>query len=539
MKPVKTTALIILDGWGQGKDYPGNAIQLATTPNWDKLVKERPMRQLVASGELVGLPAGQMGNSEVGHTILGAGRIIYQTLLRINRSLEDNSLASNKELNNFLANYKAIQKNMQNAQAAADAESPCLHLMGLLSDGGVHSHQEHLVAILEIAKNQGLDKIMLHLFMDGRDTSPKSAVSYVKYLEEQIERLGAGQIVTVSGRYYAMDRDKRWERTSRVYNLLTSKDTPDAQVPVVADICEHLEFNYDQEVYDEFIPPFITTDGAQAIKERGRLIRENDFVISVNFRADRMRQLTAALAAKEFTEFNRPFVLPQSSLLTMTKYDSALPLPHIFDKEDLDNLLGELIAAQGMKQLRLAETEKFAHVTYFFNGGRDEAFRNEERRLIPSLKVATYDLAPQMCAPEITDELVAAIASEQYDFILCNYANGDMVGHSGNLDAAIQTVEVIDANLQRVLAALDSASAQALITADHGNCEEMLTVDSLKPHTAHTLNPVPLIYYGPHNVEFDKGAGGLADIAPTLVDLMGLEVPQEMSGRGLLKINPI
>lgn len=529
----KTTALIILDGWGQGQDYPGNAIKLANTPNWDKLVKERPMSQLTASGEMVGLPDGQMGNSEVGHTILGAGRIIYQTLLRINKAISDNTLAENSQLNDFFSKYKS------NKDPQGDKPS-YLHLMGLLSDGGVHSHQDHLVAILEQAIDQGIDKIMLHLFTDGRDTAPKSAVSYMQTLESQIAKItegGQGQaadikIATVSGRYYAMDRDKRWERTGKVYNLLTGAVNED--VPVVTDLCQQLEDNYAQEIFDEFIPPFISADAAQIAKERGGFICENDYVISINFRADRMRQLTAALAAQNFDGFTRPFALPQSSLLTMTDYDPNLPLPHIFGKDAIANSFGELVAKQGMTQLRLAETEKFAHVTYFFSGGREAEFEGEKRCLIPSLKVATYDLAPQMCAPEITDELVAAITSGEYDFILCNYANGDMVGHSGKLDAAIQTAEVIDANLARVLAAIDESSAQALITADHGNCEEMLTADN-KPHTAHTLNPVPLIYYGPLNIGFADEAGGLADIAPTLAKLMGLEVPQEMSGRILIE----
>ena len=557
MQKIKTTALIILDGWGQGPDYPGNAIKVAKTPTWDKLIKQHPVRELVASGELVGLPQGQMGNSEVGHTVLGAGRIIYQTLLRINQSIEDNSLARNEALNNFFAQFKQSQSSMKplaKKNTSDNQDPPYLHLMGLLSDGGVHSHQKHLVAILEHATQQGIKNIMLHLFTDGRDTAPKSAGTYIKFLEEQSLRLGCGKIIaTISGRYYAMDRDKRWDRTAKVYNLLT--DTPPSNstgksttaVPLVDDIHEQLEINYSNGITDEFIPPCMTSSAAQIATARGGLIREDDYVISINFRADRMRQLTAALAGKDFDGFARPFVLPQSSLLTMTAYDPALPLPHIFSKEEIHNSLGELIAAKGMKQMRLAETEKFAHVTYFFNGGHEQPFANEERRVIPSLKVATYDLAPQMRAPEITDELVAAIEGGEYDFILCNYANGDMVGHSGNLEAAVQTAAIVDDSLARVLKALDSASAQALITADHGNCEEMLTLDSTdnhgssstdspKPHTAHTLNPVPLVYYGPLDIEFNNQPGGLADIAPTLIKLMGLQAPVEMTGKALLEI---
>lgn len=542
---MNTTSLIILDGWGNGKGYPGNAVKLANTPTWDELVKQCPLRELIACGELVGLPDGQMGNSEVGHTILGAGRIVYQTLMRINKALEDNSLASNTQLDNFLREIKAKQKQSQDV---TNARPPHLHLMGLLSDGGVHSHQEHFAAILRIAVDKGIEHIKLHLFLDGRDTSPKSAPDFVDFIQQTIDSIGTSQTVQIAsacGRYYAMDRDKRWERTKNTYDTLVSDPTAtvilDKPIPLVDDINKQIKSCYEQDLTDEFMPPFVSKDAASGLTAGKGFIEENDYIISINFRADRVRQITSALAAEEFDAFERPFIMPRSHLISMTDYDPSLPLPYIFGKEKINNALGEVISAMGMKQLRLAETEKFAHVTYFFNGGREEPFTNEIRTLIPSLKVATYDLAPQMCAPEITDKLVEAINSGEYGFILCNYANGDMVGHSGKIDAAIKTVEVLDESLQRVIEALDASDGQALITADHGNCEELLIGDPPKPQTAHTLNPVPLLYYGGRGrakkVKFDQEVGGLADIAPSILKLMGIDIPKEMTGRVLVSFN--
>ena len=525
----KTTALIILDGWALGKDYPGNAIKLAATPTWDKLLQECPRRELIACGEQVGLPEGQMGNSEVGHLILGAGRIVYQTLLRINKAIADKSIQQNPTLNTFLQNT-----------------SSRLHIMGLLSDGGVHSHQEHLAAILRLAAARGVRNIEMHLFLDGRDSAPNSAPACIDFIQQQLKETGVGRISSVIGRYYAMDRDKRWERTQKAYDLLVS-----GKGEVVDDakhLNQKLEEYYAKEITDEFIPPLVVRSANQGDegeqgkqgKEWNRDVRDgvisaDDSIICINFRADRVRQLTAALAADDFNEFNRPFVLPKSSLLTMTSYDEKLPLPFIFEREKIVNCLGEVLANLNKKQLRLAETEKFAHVTYFFNGGKEDPFANEERKLIPSLKVATYDLAPQMRAPEITAELIAAFESQEYDFILCNYANGDMVGHSGKLDAAIKAAEHIDESLSQLMPVIRKNGAQALITADHGNCEEMLAADGVSPYTAHTLNPVPLLYYGDMQIEFDTQPAGLADIAPTLLKLMGLLPPSEMSGRALIR----
>ena len=534
MKKIKTTALIILDGWGNGKDYPGNAIKLAETPTWDSLLAKCKHRELIAGGEAVGLPNGQMGNSEVGHTVIGAGRVIHQTLQRINKSISDasssESLDKNQALNKFLA---AIKKD----QESGGSSVPRLHLMGLLSDGGVHSHQEHIRAILALAVERRVKNIMLHLFLDGRDTAPKSAPKYIDYIQRETKAIGEGQIASVSGRYYAMDRDKRWRRTKRTYDaMMLDPEQMGDEIPLVDDPLKQVEEYHRKGITDEFVPPFICRGAAKILARGESFVRQNDYVISINFRADRMRQITKALAADELEGFERSFILPKDSLLTMTDYDPNLPLPYIFGKKKIINCLGEFLADQGLRQLRMAETEKFAHVTYFFNGGREEPFANEERKLIPSLKVATYDLAPEMRAPEITRSLTSAIKSGEYDFILCNYANGDMVGHSGKLDAAIKTVQVVDESLAEIVSALDSAGAQALITADHGNCEEMLAGDPPSPHTAHTLNPVPLLYYGSHRVIFDEKEGGLADIAPTIIKLMGLDAPQEMSGRTILSI---
>ena len=520
----QTTALIILDGWGLGRDYPGNAIKVAKTPTWDRLWQDCPRGKLTAAAAAVGLPDGQMGNSEVGHTTLGAGRVVYQTLSRINRAIADGSLAQNEELLKHFGRIKTAQ----------DQEASCLHLIGLLSDGGVHSHQDHFVALLELAAQHGVKNIFLHVFLDGRDTQPLSAKGYLDFLQKEIQRIGSGVVASVCGRYYAMDRDKRWERTQSCYDLLRSapQDIPLAESPQ-----EQLDKFYGEGITDEFVPPFRMTAAPGSIlaaRDNQPLIQPQDFVISVNFRADRVRQITAALADENFSGFARETLLPQESLLCMTAYDPNLPLPHIFAKEKIRNCLGEILAQRGLKQLRLAETEKFAHVTYFFNGGKEEPFPQEERKLIPSLKVATYDLAPQMRAPEITEFLASAISSGDYDFILCNYANGDMVGHSGKLAAAIKTVEEIDKSLTRLLKALDAADAQALITADHGNCEEMLVDDTDKPHTAHTLNLVPLLYYGGKDIKLTQEVGGLADIAPTILTLMGIDAPAEMSGKPLV-----
>lgn len=527
----KTTALIILDGWAQGKDYSGNAVKLAATPTWDKLLKEYPNRELIACGESVGLPPGQMGNSEVGHLVLGAGRVVYQTLLRINRAIANKSLEQNSSLNEFLKQVTVKQQREQKKRYVRCASKPSLHIMGLLSDGGVHSHQEHLAAVLNLAAARGVKHILLHLFLDGRDTAPTSALKFIDFISQQLTQLNVGRIASVIGRYYAMDRDQRWDRTQKTYMMLVNQTGE--LVDTIDGLNNKLHSYYDKHITDEFIPPLIMHP-AKADFTTGA-ISKDDSLICINFRADRVRQITAAFTDEKFDKFERPFVLPEEQLLCMVPYDDKSALPFIFGREKIKNSLGEILEIHNKKQLRLAETEKFAHVTYFFNGGRETPFSLEERKLIPSLKVATYDMAPQMRAPDITDHLVKAIKSELYDFILCNYANGDMVGHSGNLDAAIKAAESIDESLMRLIESLEYSGAQALLTADHGNCEEMLATDGISPHTAHTLNPVPLIYFGGEKVVFDNGSAGLADIAPTLLKLMDIKIPDHMSGRVLIK----
>ena len=503
----KTTLLLILDGWGMGADYPGNAIVQAPTPNWDKLWASAPHRCLDASGAAVGLPEGQMGNSEVGHLNIGAGRIVYQNLLRINRAL---AAPANTEAET-LATKPALQKIFQRRKGR-------LHLMGLLSPGGVHSHEDHLFALCRLAAHHGINDFGVHVFLDGRDTPPKSAFASIHKLQQVLTELKAGRISSVSGRYYAMDRDRRWERARLAYAAILG--TPNS--PIATNPDEGLQAAYAAGTTDEFVKPMCIADAPS--------LGADDALISVNFRADRMRQLIQALAAPQFEPWQRTFVLTAEQILTMTPYDENLPLPCIFKSEQPSNVLGQVLAARGKTQLRLAETEKFAHVTYFFNGGREEPFAGEDRKLIPSLKVATYDLAPQMRAPEITDALCAAIRAGKHDFILCNYANGDMVGHSGKLDAAIKAARTLDLGLGRLITALDACTAQALITADHGNCEEMIAADGT-PHTAHSLNPVPLVYYGPKRVRFNDAPNGLSALAPAILQLMDLPQPDTMRGQ--------
>ena len=503
-----TTLLLILDGWGLGADYPGNAIARASTPNWDRLWTQSPRRSLDASGDAVGLPAGQMGNSEVGHLNIGAGRVVYQNLLRINRSIAADPSDADAEP---LATQPALKRILARRKGR-------LHLMGLLSPGGVHSHEEHLFALCRLAAQNGSKDFCVHIFLDGRDTPPQSALASIHRLQNTLAELGAGNLSSICGRYYAMDRDKRWERARLAYDAILGSPT----VPAAAKPEEGLQAAYAEGLTDEFVKPMRIARAAP--------LGADDALICFNFRADRMRQLVQALASTQFNAWQRPFVLTAEQILTMTPYDENLPLPCIFKTEQPRDVLGQVLAARGKTQLRLAETEKFAHVTYFFNGGREEPFDGEDRKLIPSLKVATYDLAPQMRAPEITDALCAAIRAGKYDFILCNYANGDMVGHSGKLDAAIKTAETLDPCLGRLTASLDESAAQALITADHGNCEEMIAADG-SPHTAHSLSPVPLVYYGPAQVRFNDEPGGLSALAPAILQLMGIPQPEAMSGK--------
>jgi len=504
--------LIILDGWGINSKQEGNAIALATTPVYDSLINDFPHTILDASGESVGLPDGQMGNSEVGHLNIGAGRVVYQDLTMINKSIKDGEFYKNPV---FLETFRKVQ-----------SSSGRLHLLGLLSDGGVHSHINHIFALLDMAKKEGLRDVYIHAFMDGRDTSPHSGAGFLKLLQQYIAQSGIGRIASVSGRYYAMDRDNRWDRVEKAYNALTAGEGLTA-----ADAVSAIESNYADGVTDEFILPTVMVDSAGIPVGT---IEDGDSVLFINFRADRARELTMALALPDFSQFSRKKVPSLSSFATMKLYDEKMPLPAAFHSVKLKNILCEVVSKAGLKQFRIAETEKYAHVTYFFNGGEEKLFPGEDRFLIPSPKeVATYDLKPEMSAYQVTEELEKRIRSGEYGFILVNYANPDMVGHTGVLSAGIKAVEVIDECLGRVLSALRDVNGVACITSDHGDIEQMVEYDTGSPHTAHTTNLVPFIVTK-KGLQLRTGKGIFADIAPTILDLMGLEKPAEMTGKSLI-----
>ena len=502
----KPVLLLILDGWGHREEPEDNAIAQADCPNWRRLLAECPHTLVHTSGRHVGLPDGQMGNSEVGHMNLGAGRVVYQDLTRIDLAIEDGSFFDNPEL---LAACKAARE-----------AGGTLHLMGLVSPGGVHSHEEHLFRMIELGHAQGV-AVAVHAFLDGRDTPPRSAASSLRRLEAVCAANGA-RIASVSGRYFAMDRDRRWDRLERAWNAIVEaraeQHATDAQAA--------LEAAYARGENDEFVQPTVLGEGAA--------VRDGDAVVFMNFRADRARQLTAAFVQPGFDGFERR-VPALSRFVGLTEYDATLPARVAFAPEALVNTLPEVLAASGRTQLRIAETEKYAHVTFFFSGGREQPYPGEERVLVPSPKVATYDLQPEMSCPEVTDRLVEAIAARRFDLIVCNLANPDMVGHTGDLKAAIRAVEAIDVALGRITAALRAAGGEALLTADHGNLEQMRDPASGQPHTAHTTGPVPLMYLGrPARL---AGDGALRDIAPTLLALMGLPQPPEMSGRNLVTLH--
>jgi len=504
--------LIILDGWGINTRQEGNAIALAKTPVYNSLLNEFPHTILDASGESVGLPDGQMGNSEVGHLNIGAGRVVYQDLTMINRAIQDGEFQENPVI---LETFRKVK-----------SSSGRLHLMGLLSDGGVHSHINHLYALLDMAKKEGLRDVYIHSFMDGRDTSPHSGLSYLKSLQDHLSKSGIGKIATVTGRYYAMDRDNRWERVEKAYNALTSGEGLTAADPVSA-----VEKSYADGLTDEFILPTVMVDTSGSPVGT---IKDDDGVLFINFRADRARELTRALTLPDFSQFNRKKVPSLSSFATMKLYDEKMPLPAAFHPVKLNNILCEVVSKAGLKQFRIAETEKYAHVTYFFNGGEEKLFPGEDRFLIPSPKeVATYDLKPEMSAYQVTEELENRIRSGEYGFILVNYANPDMVGHTGVLSAGIKAVEVIDECLGRVLSAVRDVNGIACITSDHGDVEQMIEYDTGSPHTAHTTNLVPFIVTK-KGIQLRPGTGIFADIAPTILDLMGIEKPAEMTGKSLL-----
>jgi len=506
------TALIILDGYGDNPASNNNAIFHAKTPIMDRLRAEFPSSQIHTDGLHVGLPEGQMGNSEVGHMNLGAGRIVYQDFTRVTQAIKDGSFFLNPALTTAVDN--ALDK------------KGAVHLMGLLSPGGVHSHEEHLFAMAELAAKRGAKQIFLHAFLDGRDTPPRSAKASIEAAERKFKELGVGRIASLIGRYYAMDRDNRWDRVEQAYNLLTL-----GQAEFHAESAlEGLEAAYNRDENDEFVKA--TTLGLPC------QIEDGDAVIFMNFRADRAREITRAFTETDFKGFARRAWPRFSSFIMLTQYAEDINAPAAFPPANLANTLGEYLANLGKTQLRIAETEKYAHVTFFFSGGREECFTGETRILVPSPQVATYDLQPEMSAPEVTDKLVEAIHSGKYDAIICNYANGDMVGHTGNFDAAVKAVETLDACIGRVVEALQAVNGQAFITADHGNAEQMLDETTGQAQTAHTTFPVPLIYLPQKNRKACLLDGGrLSDLAPSMLKVMGLEQPEEMTGRALVEFD--
>lgn len=508
MKTRSPIVLIILDGWGYHEGgHQNDAIAKAKKPQWDSWWQTCPHMLLDASGTQVGLPDAQMGNSEVGHMHIGAGRLIQQDFTRINSAINNGEFGNHPILNQAITQLKAT--------------GSCLHIMGLLSPGGVHSHEDHLFALLALCDQKQFNQVKLHLFLDGRDMPPQSALESIQKLNQQITTHPVAQICSITGRYYAMDRDNRWERIEPVYTMLTQGTSQDH----FADAQTAIQAFYDRKIYDEFIPPTLIGDNAP--------ITDGDAILFFNFRADRARQLTSAFVNPEFNGFNRSKKPNLSYFISMTQYDENLSTTQIFSPIQLNNTLGEVLSSHGFTQLRIAETEKYAHVTFFFNGGIEKVFPNEDRILIPSPKVATYDLKPEMSAPELTQALVKAIESQSYDVIICNYANADMVGHSGNFAATQQAIECIDSCLHDVWQALSKHNGKLLITADHGNAESMFDETTNQPQTSHTNNPVPLLYIG-GGWHFTQASGCLSDIAPTILTLLGINPPKEMTGQVLL-----
>jgi 2,3-bisphosphoglycerate-independent phosphoglycerate mutase len=510
----RPVVLLILDGFGEREDAPDNAISRAQMPNWRRLLREAAHTTIDASERRVGLPSGQMGNSEVGHLNIGAGRVVYQELTRIDREIETGAFARNAVL------VDAID--------AARAHSSTVHVLGLASPGGVHSHERHIAALIELAAARGAKRVAVHAFLDGRDTPPRSAAPSLAFLERVCDSASGhgcdARIASLCGRYYAMDRDKRWDRVARAYALIVDGESEHR----AATAHGALEAAYARGESDEFVAPTVVVRDGEPQR-----MHDGDVVVFMNFRADRAREMTRALTDAGFDAFDRKRVPELARYATLTSYgDEFAHLPVAYRPQSVANGFGEYIASLGLTQLRIAETEKYAHVTYFFNGGTETAYPGEDRILVPSPKVATYDLKPEMSAPEVTDRLVAAIQGGRYDAIVCNYANGDMVGHTGNFEAAVKAVETLDACIGRVVAAARSAGGEVLITADHGNAEKMHDDGTGQAHTAHTLNVVPLVYVGRAATLAEGGA--LSDVAPTLLAMMGLPQPAEMTGRSLI-----
>ena len=507
----KPTALIVLDGFGLSDAVEGNATKAAKTPTVDWLREHCPQSYLSASGESVGLMDGQMGDSNVGHLNIGAGRIVYQDVVRISKSIREGE---------FFAN-PTLTATMEHAKQTGGA----LHLMGLVSPGGVHSHTDHLYALVQMAKDYGLSRVFIHAFLDGRDVPPSSAHEYLAALEVELEKIGVGQIASISGRYYAMDRDKRWDRTEKAYNTLVMGQGRQAKSGI-----EAVRVAYSGGETDEFVVPTVIVDAAG---KPVATIKDDDSVIFFNFRADRARQITRAFTDMEFSGFHR-VRYPRVMFVGMTRYDETIVAPYAFQPQDLKNTLGEVVGKAGWRQLRIAETEKYAHVTFFFSGGDEQTFPGEDRKLIPSPKVATYDLKPEMSAFEVAAQAVKAIESNEYDLIVLNFANCDMVGHTGVLPAAIKAVGTIDACVHQVVTAMQAQGGHIVVTADHGNAEQMIDYETGEPHTAHTLNPVPVILVT-HWQDVVLRDGILADLAPTVLELLELPQPQEMTGTSLIQ----
>ncbi len=506
----KPVMLMILDGFGINEKTDGNAIKLANTPNIDKLMKKYQTTKIYTSGLNVGLPDGQMGNSEVGHTNIGAGRIVYQELTKITKSIEDGDFFTIPEFTEAIENCRKYNSN--------------LHILGLVSDGGVHSHIRHLYGLLEMAKRRDFENVFVHCFLDGRDTPPASAEGYIAELEEKMKEKGVGKIASIAGRYYAMDRDKRWDRVKKCYDALVFGEGNKATSATIA-----IEDSYQKEVFDEFVEPTVICNGDTPIAT----INEHDSVIFFNFRPDRAREITRAIVDPDFKEFETKKM--ETYFVCFTSYDETMPNVKIaFKKEPLVNTFGEVVSKHGLTQLRIAETEKYAHVTFFFNGGEEKQYPGEDRILVPSPKVATYDLQPEMSAPEVTEKVVEALNSDKYDVIILNYANPDMVGHTGSLPAAIKAVETIDECVQKVVDAILAHDGTLIITADHGNCEQMIDYKTGEPHTAHTTNPVPLILVT-KNDKLRVHSGKLADLAPTMLEILGIDKPVEMTGESILE----
>lgn len=506
----KPVVLSILDGFGYSLDKEYNAIAMANTPCWNKLQMDYPMTLLECSGSVVGLPDDQMGNSEVGHVHIGTGRYVPQNFSKVNDAIKDGSFFSNPVL------CRAVD--------LAKEKDKALHILGLLSPGGVHSHEDQILAMVELAARRSLRKIYVHAFLDGRDVPPKSAAPSIELLEAKSRGLGVGRIASIVGRFYAMDRDNRWDRVKSAYVLIAK-----GEASVYADSAlKGLESAYNRGETDEFVLPTAIL-GAD---DKPVTLDPEDSIVFMNFRADRAREISQAITAKTFTAFDRGRTAHKGYFCTLTEYHQDFDYDVAFPSTDLKNALGEVLSKLGMTQLRLAETEKYAHVTFFFNGGIDAPFPGEDKILVPSPKVRTYDLQPEMKAAEVTDHLVDAITGGKYDVIICNYANCDMVGHTGIIDAAILAVEAVDASLQRIVEALQSVNGRMLLTADHGNIEQMIDKETGQPHTAHTTNPVPLVYVGGDSPL--ASGGSLSDIAPTMLAILGIEQPIEMTGRSLI-----